>query len=110
MRTRDTTRRRKVSVLVAAGVVAGVAMSVAAQTGDPPTMSLVPIGNGPFGELDPGVRIEGDEIILPRGGTTVFLEVRIGDWDPDDIGVRLRAYGVALDFSGFTSGLTCRSW
>ncbi|MFQ5493862.1 MAG: hypothetical protein ACE5EX_00615, partial [Phycisphaerae bacterium] len=48
------------------------------------TLSLIPQGNGPDGSLVPGATIRGNQIAMPSGGTTVFLEVRIGDWDPID--------------------------
>ncbi|MFQ5494511.1 MAG: hypothetical protein ACE5EX_03940 [Phycisphaerae bacterium] len=48
------------------------------------SLSLIPMGTGPDGSLIPGATIAANEITLPRGGTTVFLEVRIGDWDRVD--------------------------
>ena len=75
---------------------------------DLPTISLVPVATGRFGELDPAATIVGNEIILRTGGIhayTVFIEIRVGNWDPDDIGVRLRAYQINLDSSGYSSGL-----
>lgn len=58
------------------------------------TISLVPVSNHPDGSLDSGVQIVGNEMTLVRGGSRVFLEGRIGDWDPDDVGVTIDAYAV----------------
>ena len=48
---------------------------------------------------------EGDEIILEKGGANVWLEIRIGNWDPDGLGVQFAGWDAFLDTSGFTSGL-----
>ena len=76
--------------------------------GNPPpgtSISLVPTGNGPNGNLDSGTRIDGNEIIMERGGATVFLDIRISNWDPDDLGTLLSSYLVQIDSSGYVSGL-----
>ncbi|UCC30486.1 MAG: hypothetical protein JSU86_20095 [Phycisphaerales bacterium] len=69
------------------------------------TISLVPIGNDADGNLDPDVVIEGNEITMPAGARDVFFEVRIGDWDPEDTGTKLKAFQATLDSSGYTSGV-----
>jgi hypothetical protein len=46
----------------------------------------------------------GNEIILPKAEGNVWLEFRIGDWDPADTGKQLKAYQVTLDSSGYSSG------
>ncbi|MCH7872882.1 MAG: hypothetical protein IID33_14395 [Planctomycetes bacterium] len=70
-------------------------------------ISIVPIGTGPGGELAPGVVIDGNAITLTTDGINpvpVFLEVRIGDWDPNDTGVQLSGYQPAFDSSSLTTG------
>ena len=64
--------------------------SVFAQGKTPMVMTV--IGNGPLGELDSGVSIVDNEILLPAGDTTVFMEGRVGDWDPDDVGVKIDTF------------------
>jgi hypothetical protein len=70
-------------------------------------VSLVPTGNGPDGSVDPGVTIEGSEMRLPTGGRSVFLEFRIGDWDPDETrsgaAGQLRSYEIRIDASHYRS-------
>ncbi|UCC28806.1 MAG: hypothetical protein JSU86_11455 [Phycisphaerales bacterium] len=66
---------------------------------------LVPVGNDWEGNLDPGVTLDGNEITLPRGGHKVFLEIELPDWDPDVGGVKLDIWQVAIDSTGYTSGL-----
>lgn len=61
------------------------------------TMSLVPVS----GEGNIGIR--GNEIFYNPGGGRVVLELKIGDWDPDDTGVRLIGYQAFPEVSGFTS-------
>ena len=69
-------------------------------------ISLVPVGTGVGGELIPGAAINGDEITLPAGAlpVPVFLEFRVGDWDPLEIGNQLAAWQITFDASGYTSG------
>ena len=70
-------------------------------------ISIVPVGTGPRGELEPGVVIDGNTITLTTDGTNpvpVFLEFRIGDWDPADTGVKLRGYQIHFDSSSFATG------
>lgn len=67
-------------------------------------VSLIPVGTGPHGQLDPGVSITGDEIVMATGGRKVFLEARTTPVDPDGLGVTLRYFTLALDTAGFTSG------
>lgn len=65
---------------------------------DGPNSALVPVGsNGPH-------TIAGNEIIVAPG-TRVFLEVRIGRWDPYLDGGTLRYYQVTIDSSGYSNGL-----
>ncbi len=74
---------------------------------DLPRMSLLPVGTGPFHVLAPGASIDGSEITLVTDGVTtqtVFLEVRIGDWDPDDVGIMQTVYEADIDVSGFRTG------
>ncbi|UCC29690.1 MAG: hypothetical protein JSU86_15980, partial [Phycisphaerales bacterium] len=66
---------------------------------------LVPVGNDPQGNLDPGVTLVGNQITLPSGGHRVFLEIEVPDWDPDAIGLNLKTWQVAIDSTGYTSGL-----
>ena len=68
-------------------------------------VALVPVGNGPNGQLDPGAFIQGDTIYLEQGGTTVLLEARGTSWDPLGLGHQLKAWAVRLDASGYSSGL-----
>ncbi len=41
---------------------------------------------------------------MQEGVRKVWLELRIGDWDPDDIGLQLKAYQVNIDGSSYGSG------
>jgi hypothetical protein len=52
--------------------------------------------------------IEGNEITLAKGGVNVWLEIRAGDFDPDDTGIQVSAWQVTVDTAGFTSGLEYR--
>ncbi len=67
-------------------------------------VSLLPTGNDAAGNLDAGASIEGHHITLARAGTSVFVEIRIDDWDPDDAGTRLKAWEVDIDSTGYASG------
>ena len=61
--------------------------------------SLVPIS------ATTGHLIEGNEIIVPMGGTTVTLEVRVSGWDPHLLGAPLLyLYQARMESSGYTSG------
>ncbi len=54
-----------------------------------------------------GHLIDGNEIIVPIGGTMVTIEMRVSGWDPDlDGGPELNGYQVTFDSSGLTSGDT----
>ena len=71
-------------------------------------VELVPVSvDAPpgVGEL-PGavISLSGNDLVLSEGGHNVWLEFRIGDWDPDDVGVGLKAWQVTLDASSLTSG------
>ncbi len=68
-------------------------------------ISLLPTGNDVAGNLDEGASIEGHHITLLRGGTSVFVEIRIDDWDPGDLGTQLKAWLVTINSAGYTSGL-----
>ena len=75
--------------------------------GDEASISVVPIGTGPNGELAPGAVIDGDTITIitdPVDPIPVFFEFRIGDWDPNDIGTRLAGYTAAFDSLSYASG------
>ena len=100
-----STDGRRVHRRLAALLLLGLwASSAAAQT----TVSLVPVGTGPSGELAPFASINGNEITLLSDGvssTTVFLEIRIGDWDPEGTGTKLQSFQVSIDSSGYSSGL-----
>ncbi|UCC31198.1 MAG: hypothetical protein JSU86_02760 [Phycisphaerales bacterium] len=50
--------------------------------------------------------ISGNEIFMTSGGRDVWLELRIGDWDPDDTGLTVKAYDARIDSSGYTAGLS----
>jgi hypothetical protein len=80
---------------------AGLTGEAEAQT--PITVSVVPVANHPDGSLDSGVQIDGSNITLPSGGRRVFLEIRIGDWDPEDTGVLLTAYQWNISSAGFAN-------
>ncbi len=71
-------------------------------------IQLVPVSADAPLEQDPtpdGWSISGNEITMESGGRTVWLEIRIGDWDPDDTGVRLLRYWVEIDeIGGYSSG------
>jgi len=54
-----------------------------------------------------GHLLDGNEIIVPMGGTRVTLEVRASGWDPDLDGVPdLYLFQATIDSSGYTSGDT----
>lgn len=75
--------------------------------GADPYISVVPIGTGPNGELAAGAVIDGSTITLTTDGINpvpVFLEFRVGDWDPDDVGVKLAGFQPAFDSTSFTTG------
>ena len=71
-------------------------------------LSIVPVSvDAPTveGELPAGVlSLGGDEVVLETGGHNVWLEIRVGDWDPDDVGVQLSNWQTWFDSSGLTSG------
>ncbi len=73
------------------------------------TISLVPVSGDAPPEQNPtpeGWSISGNEIIMESGGRNIWLEIKIGDWDPDDAGVRLRAWQATLvEPGGYSSGL-----
>jgi hypothetical protein len=91
-----------VSVLVAFAATAYPGQTAAAQ---PVTITAQPVSNNAAGGLDPGVSIVGNEMIMPAGARAVYIDYRIGDWDPQDTGRALRAYQVRVDPSGYASGL-----
>ncbi|MFQ5496022.1 MAG: hypothetical protein ACE5EX_11650, partial [Phycisphaerae bacterium] len=68
------------------------------------TITLQPVPEPFTGALDPGASINGNEITLVSGGK-VWLEAKIGNWDPDGLGTQLKAYQVSIDSTGYTSGL-----
>lgn len=71
-------------------------------------ISLVPASADAPPEQNPaanGWQIVGDEIILTGGGRPIWIEGRIGDWDPNQEGILLKAWTVDLDTAGFSSGL-----
>ena len=50
--------------------------------------------------------IDGNEIILEGGGQKVFLEIYVGNWDPDlDGSPKLRAWQAKIDSTGYSSAL-----
>lgn len=51
-----------------------------------------------------GWRISGNQITMREGGRLIWLELRIGDWDPNDTGVQLKVYRVNIDASSYESG------
>jgi hypothetical protein len=54
-----------------------------------------------------GHLIDGNEIIVPIGGTTVAVEIRVSGWDADLDGVpELGGYELKFDSSGLNSGST----
>jgi hypothetical protein len=78
-------------------------------------ITTVPIGNAPNGAggamFNNGAFVRnGNELVLrdANAKTWAFLEWRIGDWDTDEAAVGpndvLRAFQVAINTSGFTSG------
>jgi hypothetical protein len=75
------------------------------------TIRLTPVSADAPPEHDPvprGWSISGNEIFVDSGpcdGRNVWLEIRLGDWDPDDAGLKLQAWQAALDSSGYSSGL-----
>ena len=78
------------------------------------TMSVVPVSvDAPAstGNFGAGVvSLGGDEVVLEDGGHNVWLEIRIGDWDPHDLpdndpAGMLAGYQPAIDAAaGFVSG------
>ncbi|UCC29921.1 MAG: hypothetical protein JSU86_17180 [Phycisphaerales bacterium] len=70
-------------------------------------IALVPVSADapPDQNLTPnGWRISGNEIILADPGRPVWLELRVGDWDPDGTGTTLKAWQAYVETSGFSSG------
>ncbi len=56
-------------------------------------------------ELPPGViSLSDQEVVLAEGDHNVWLEFRIGDWDPEDVGVQLAAWQLTLDSASYTTG------
>lgn len=49
--------------------------------------------------------ISGNEVFMTSGGREVWLELRIGDWDPGDTGLKATAYLAHIDSSGYSAGL-----
>ncbi len=63
------------------------------------TMALVPV------DASGSHTITGNEIVLPAGGGTVSMEIRVSNWDSDRDGdPLLKLYQAQIDMSGFTSG------
>lgn len=63
------------------------------------TMALVPV------DASVSHTITGNKIVVPAGGGTVSMEIRISNWDFDrDGNPLLKAYQAQIDMSGFTSG------
>lgn len=65
-----------------------------------PTMYLVPVSAESKPEDSPrrmGWAIVGNEITLSRGGRSVWLEVRVTDWDPGNTRLRVSGFAAALD-------------
>ncbi len=85
------------------GLPVCVVLLVCTAAAGQPSISLVPVGNHPDGTLDSGVTIVGNEIRMLGGGRNVFLEVRLGDWDPNDTGVGLKAYQFFVDAGGYSN-------
>ncbi len=53
----------------------------------------------------PGVlSLREEEVILTEGDHNVWLEFRVGDWDPADIGVQLQAWQATFDSDSLSSG------
>ncbi len=99
--------RSRMRMGIAMAGLAGAAASAPLAQGQP-TISLVPVGTGPHGALGPYETINGNEITLRRVASEtsrVFLEVRVGDWDPNDTGVQLKAFEVTVSPAGLASGL-----
>ena len=74
---------------------------VSVQALNPPSVSLIPVSADAPPEASPpavGWSISGNEITLAEADRVVWLEVRIGDWDPDDTGVQLLSSYISLDF------------
>lgn len=72
------------------------------------TISLLPVSADAPPEQNPtpdGWSIAGNEIQLAGAGRTVWLEVRFGDWDWDDVGIFLTHWVATVDSSGYSSGL-----
>ena len=57
------------------------------------------------GGSDVPSEVIGNEIILYKGGVNVMLELQVNDWSGNDGLTRLKAFGAALDISGYTQGL-----
>ena len=51
-----------------------------------------------------GTIVGNDEIIL-RNPANVWLEIRVGNWDPHDTGTTFTGWGASVEASGFTSAL-----
>ncbi len=80
----------------AAQVGSGTTMSMAVVSVDAPTLG---------DELPPGViSLSEQEVVLAEGDHNIWLEFRIGDWDPEDVGVQLAAWQLTFDSSSYTTG------
>ena len=67
------------------------------------SIAIVPIGTNQHGSFDADVGLIGNEVIMPTGGRRLFFEIRVGDWDPDDTGVTLKAYQFVVSAEGFSN-------
>ena len=89
------------------GVVKSLVSSVSATART--IVALVPVSvDAPptdGGDSGVGAVIDRNRVILPGGDHNVWLEFRIGDWDPKDRDVQLGAWQLAFDSAGFTSGI-----
>ncbi len=84
------------------GVISNLTINVTSM--DSPSVAWVPIGTGSDGELPPGSTIEGNEITIYgdiHSSHQVFLEFRLGNWDPTGAGVLLKGWQAAMDASIF---------
>ena len=72
-------------------------------------VGLVPVSvDAPPGEGDlpeSVISLSGHDLVLSEGGHNVWLEFRIGNWDPDDSGARLAAWQLRLDASSLETGV-----
>jgi len=69
--------------------------------------SLVPVPPPPDSEWADlyTYRIDGNEVVLAKGGEPVWMELWVTDFDPDQTGVLLRSWQASIGSSGFSSGL-----